>query len=301
MSPGIVLVAMVLAAIAAAGVVWPFGRARSVAVERAGDPLEDERVLLLRAIRDLDEERAAGMLGDEDYRAMRREAEVRAVAVLRALEAREGDGDDAAPAGLRELRRPSHRPFPRGSRSRTVGVVVLGVVLVAAVIPLLAGALGQRLPGEQITGQPAAAAGSLQYYEQQVQAHPKDPALRMNLAQAYRQAGLIQQAAQQYVQALAFDPRNVQALTALGELLYQQGRTKPALRAVDRALAIDASYPEALFDRGLILTRGLHRAASGRTALRAYLAAAPFGAHRAEAERLLGVPPATAPSPSPSA
>jgi len=56
----VLLVSTALAGIAAAGVLRPFGARRAVALERLADPLDDERRGLLRALRDLDEERATG-------------------------------------------------------------------------------------------------------------------------------------------------------------------------------------------------------------------------------------------------
>ena len=93
-----------LTAIAAVAVLWPYQRG-SAALQRLADPLEDERRRALRQLRDLDEDRAAGKLDEAGYREARAEAEASAVAVLRALEAREGTGELAA--GLREVRRPA--------------------------------------------------------------------------------------------------------------------------------------------------------------------------------------------------
>jgi len=79
-----------LTAIAAVAVLWPFQRRSAAALRRLADPLEDERRRALRQLRDLDEDRAAGKLDETGYREARAEAEAGAVAVLRALEARDG-------------------------------------------------------------------------------------------------------------------------------------------------------------------------------------------------------------------
>ena len=64
-----------LAAVAAAGVLRPWGSGRAAALERLTDPLEDERIGLLRALRDLEEERARGELADDAYVELRGETE----------------------------------------------------------------------------------------------------------------------------------------------------------------------------------------------------------------------------------
>jgi len=45
---------------------------------------------------------------------------------------------------------------------------------------------------------------------------------------------------------------------------------------------VDPTYPEALYDEGIILLRGLNRPQDAAAAFHSYLAAAPFGAHRDE-------------------
>src|SRR5207244_10076060 len=136
---------------AAAGVLRPFGRARDESLERLADPLEDERLSLLRGLRDLDDEHTEGSLTDQDYRALRSETEERAVAVLRALEARDGAGELAA--GLKEFRSPpgagppspdltstngERRTIPPGRRT-WLPVVVAGGISAAVIVPLLMG------------------------------------------------------------------------------------------------------------------------------------------------------------------
>ena len=93
MSPLTLLGAVGLTAIAAVAVLWPYQRGSAAALQRLADPLEDERRRALRHLRDLDEDRGAGKLDEAGYRDARAEAEARAVAVLRALEAREGTGE----------------------------------------------------------------------------------------------------------------------------------------------------------------------------------------------------------------
>src|SRR5215211_8006959 len=158
-SPLMVLGAVGLTAIAAVAVLWPYQRGSAAALQRLADPLEDERRRALRRLRDLDEDRAAGKLDETGYRDARGEAEARAVAVLRGLEAREGTGELAG--GLREVRRPAPSGATRRPGGRLPGrrwprravAALVGVVVVAGAAALLDGAVGDRGTGQMLTGQ----------------------------------------------------------------------------------------------------------------------------------------------------
>jgi tetratricopeptide (TPR) repeat protein len=284
------LASAALACVAAAGALRPFSRSRSMALEALTDPLEDERSSLFRALKDLDDERATGQLSEETYRSLRRETEGRAVAVLRALEARDGVGELAS--DLRQLRPHTASgsmgdgtsPGSPGRRRRQVLALFAGAVVVGVVAVVLARAIQTRAPGEAITG---TTVGGLAFFEDRVAQHPNDVAARLDLAQRYLETGDAQSAVKQYVATLELDPRNAEARAQLGFLVYEAGRAAEGLAAVRQSLEIDPTYPEALYFEGVILLKGLDRPADATQALRAYLAAAPFGAHRDEVERLL--------------
>ena len=284
----VLLAAAVLTGVAAGGILRPFGSPREVTLERLSDPLEDERSSLLRALRDLDEERGRGELSEATYRSIRAETEARAVSVLRALEARHGAGELASELrGLRATGRGNGAVSPSAPSKRTVvSTLVVGAVILGVSIPLLARAVSSRGPDQPITGF-SQGVSSLSMFEQRVAEHPRDLAARLDLADRYLVAGNTAGAAEQYLVALQIDPRNTEARAKLGYLLYQGGKAEEGLRAVDAALAIDPSYPEALYDRGVILLRALNRPADAAQAFRSYLRAAPFGARRREVQRLL--------------
>jgi Flp pilus assembly protein TadD len=284
---------LALAAVAAWAVLRPYQRTRMAVLDRLADPLEDERGRALRHLRDLDDDRAHGKLDEARYRVARADAEARAVAVLRALEARERTGELAA--GLREVRvaQPRGRP-PTPARRRAVAAGVLAsAVLLAATLTLLHGAVGAREAGQQVTGATTTGAGagdgpsSLEFFERRVREHPGDVAAHLDLGQRYLDAGRVKQATLEYVTALKLDPSNAEAHTNLGLLLLQAGLPAEGLRSVEQALAVDPRYPEALYAKGLIQLMGLRQPRAATAAFRAYLAAAPFGSHRAEVERLL--------------
>jgi tetratricopeptide (TPR) repeat protein len=275
----IVLVALasaLLVAVAAAGVLAPFRTSRGAALEPMEDPLEDERRNLLRALRDLAEDRAAGRLPEGAYRELRSETETRAVAVLKALEHRDGHGE--LRADLRDLR---DRPRVAGSPTRRAAIAASLIALAAVILaPLLAGALRGRETGAPITGD--VGGSPVGFFEQRVRDHPDDVAARLDLAEAYLAEGDTPGALQQYRAVLDIDPENAEAFARVGALLFQAGgeaEARPARAAVDRALAIDPDYPEALYWRGVILER-LDRDRPAIEAYRSYLDAAPFGAYR---------------------
>jgi cytochrome c-type biogenesis protein CcmH/NrfG len=310
-TPLTLLGALGLTAVAAVAVLWPYQRGSAAALERLADPLEDERRRALGHLRDLDEDRAAGKLDEVGYRDARAGVEARAVAVLRALEAREGTGE--LTAGLREVRRPappSATSRPRGRmpgrhRPRRALATLAGVAVVVAAAALLPGAVGNRGSGQTTSGQAAQGAAApvspgaapLEGLERRVREHPGDVAAHLLLAERYLDAGRLREATLQYLGALKLDPGNVEAKTRLGLLLFRSGLPEPGLRSVDQALATDPRYPEALYAKGLILFMGLRQPKAAAPSLRAYLRAAPFGAHRDLVEQLLQLATAT-PAPS---
>jgi hypothetical protein len=184
--------------------------------------LEDERRFLLRSLRDLDAELAAGDVDAGDYATLRDGYTKRAADVLRSIE----EGKAALPA-----KRPG-----RWKRN-IVGVAVVVAVALGAGI-LVARAAGQRTTGDQITG----GVGGL-----------NDTATL--LAQARALLGVDLKAAQDnYTAVLDRDPTNPEALTYSGWLLYvasvqasdaiRQQAVDQAKQQMTKAIAADATYPD---------------------------------------------------------
>jgi cytochrome c-type biogenesis protein CcmI len=290
---GVVLsVCALLVAVAAAGVLRPFGR-RVEPPDPLPDEAEEERRSALRALRDLERDRESGSIEEEEYASLRAETESRAVATLRALNATTV-GNALKPRAA--ARRPwSGNGAQTTSKTRRIlpTVLVIGLVL-GAVVSVLVSTARTRVPGQPLTGgipgsgaDAGSAATAVAFFEDRVRRYPGDLAARLDLAERYLQAGRIRPAIDQYLAALQIDPRNTEARATLGFVVYRAGRATEGLRIVNQALATDPSYPEALFYKGLILLRGLDRPRPAAEAFDAYLRAAPFGARRPEARTLL--------------
>jgi cytochrome c-type biogenesis protein CcmH/NrfG len=326
----VLLVSLGLAVIAAFGILRPFRSGARDDLGPSSDPLEDERQSLLRSLRDLEDDRRAGTVSEQDYRTLRAETERRALVVLRALDARDEEAGSAAD-GVTELRaaagarrsQPVTEPDGSGQdrtnqaatdghgstgstatgRRGRLAPAAIGAALALAVVPLLVNAVSARAPGGSLSGDTGIAGSdpsatpsvdpALAPLVRRVQQHPGDTAARLELAAEYAREHRTGLAALQYTEVLRHDADNVEANTALAAILAAAGRPEDALYLVDRALATSPHDPEALFQRGAILMTGLHRPQDAVVALRAYLVAAPFGSHREEAERLIARSAAT--------
>jgi tetratricopeptide (TPR) repeat protein len=108
------------------------------------ESLEIERDFLLRSLDDLEAERAVGNVDDGTYRELHDDYTARAAAVIRSLDA---DTD---------LTVPDRPPASNLARALTVTGVVTFAIVAAFV---LAHAIGQRHPGQTITGNNQVASG----------------------------------------------------------------------------------------------------------------------------------------------
>ncbi len=184
--------------------------------------LEDERRFLLRSLRDLDAELAAGDVDRVDYETLRDGYTKRAADVLRGIE----EGKAAMPA------KPPRRWARTAAAVGVVLVVAVGVGVVAA------RSSGERTAGDQMTG-----------------GIPGREDTATLLARARGLLGTDPRLAQDaYAQVLDRDPENPEALTYSGWLLYvasagasaelRDVAVATAKQQLARAVAADASYPD---------------------------------------------------------
>ncbi len=119
--------------------------------------------------------------------------------------------------------------------------------------------------------------------------NPKDVNAHLALAEAYTAAGASQLAAVEYLAVTQLDPANPEANTSLALLAFQVGHAAQARTMVDRVLAANPDYAEALYVRGVINLIGLKQPAAAARDLNAYLSEAPLGTHRTAAVTLLAL------------
>ena len=279
---------------------------------RAHTPDDDRRRELLRQLRDLDDDLAAGKLTQADHIRLRDPVEREAAAVLGHKTQGPAGGTAVVTSGL-----PRGRDAGAGARRRHRRTVTLLALAGAAgiIMFLLVGAVSSRLPGQTITGNsvagaapvaggpggsaPAAQPGrksptpqqlaAVAAAEAQVKQNPKSEAAHLTLAEAYAAAGASQLAAVEYLVVTRLDPANAEANTNLALLAFEVGRAAQGKAMVDKVLAAHPNYPEALYVRGLINLMGLRRLKAAERDFNAYLAVAPFGSHRAAAATLLAL------------
>jgi tetratricopeptide (TPR) repeat protein len=257
--------------------------------ERAG--LENEKVIALRALRELELDRAAGHVDDEDYRDLHSRYEGDAVAVLRQLDAlgpaaRPARGA-ASPAPGPGVATPwTRQPVALGAMG--VALLVFGVVLGLLVSrystpapPEPDMAAGQStMPSAMAPGSPGAAGGAPRPL-------PKEMLEGMlQAAHASLDAGRYQEAIAAYTAILKRDQRNVDAITHLGVILALAGHHAEALEAFDRALAIDPHYAHALWDKAGVQEARQDHAGAVAT-LERFVRVAPAGPDRDRAQERL--------------
>jgi cytochrome c-type biogenesis protein CcmH/NrfG len=251
------------------------------------EALEAEREFLLRSLEDLEAERAAGEIDPERYQTLRDDYTARAAAVLRTLE---GSTEATPPA-----------PAPAPPRRRRVmawaGVVVFGAV--AGLV--LAGTMGERLPGGTATGNQQTAEGKeaspkpdRAALERAVAERPNDPEAHLTLARFLLSTNDVVGAVKEFDTTARLDPRRAEAWAYSGWVFYLASRSDAEHRAelidramerLDQAVAVDENFPDGRFFRGMVLFRGKGDAAAAVVEFEKFLALLPPGSAVAEQVR----------------
>jgi tetratricopeptide (TPR) repeat protein len=253
------------------------------------DQLHEERDFLLRSLADLEAERAAGDLAEEDYVALRDGYTARAAAALRALEAPtaaasvERSGAERGEVHESEQTPPAAPPSGRGRRGRRSLATAAVVVAVAAG----AGALVARSAGERLPGEPAS--GSIE---------ATGPSAAMARARVLMGEGRTLEAIKVWDEVLREVPDQPEALTYRGWFVLLAGRqaatpelkeelTGRGLASIERAIAVDPAYPDAHYFRGLVMFVDKRDPAAAVAEMRAFLAGDGPRLYRTTAEDVL--------------
>lgn len=205
------------------------------------DDLRDEQQFLLRSLRDLDNERAAGDIDDADYAALRDGYISRTAAITRELNG----------AGASEAI----------SRNWVRRILVVGCVIAAGAGAgiWVASQSGQRLPGESATG--AIDQSSSVILATARQLNFSDPGKAIEL----------------YTQVLKLEPDNAEALTYRSWILALTARAATgsvkqlalvtAVNDLLRAQQVDDQYPDAHCFLGIVYFRFLNSASLAKPQL----------------------------------
>jgi tetratricopeptide (TPR) repeat protein len=228
--------------------------------------LDDELAGLVRALDDLDAERARGELAPDSYERLH------AAYTARTAEA------------VRERTRTSARRTlapRRGRRERVVAAGLLaGCLAVAAVAA--GGTTHQRAPGEAITGSTPTRDSA-----QPTPAGPDDVAAHDARAASLMQDGDVVGALREFDEAVRLDPQDAVALSYSGWIAYLAGSPQKALPRLTQAVAADPAYPDAHAFRGIVLLRADQDPAAGRAELEQYLRLVPDGPMSEQVKRVL--------------
>ncbi|MDA2957435.1 MAG: hypothetical protein O3B66_04335 [Actinomycetota bacterium] len=194
---------------------------------------EEERDFLLSSLDDLERERLAGDVTDDDYHALKESYTARAAAVLRELD------DRVSSHTSTETSKPDAMTRPRRWKAIVIGAMVVAVAIVAGIV--VANSAGERLPGQTMTGTIG------------------DGSVTSLLVEA-RATGMadIPRAVDLYSQVLAVESDNVEALTYIGWLTVLSAtqdqtsdidivreRFQSGLVLLRQATVVDDTYPDA--------------------------------------------------------
>lgn len=178
--------------------------------------LEEERRFLLRSLRDLESERAAGDVDDEDYVALRDGYTKRAAGVLRSIDADRAD-------------RGAHRPARRRRLGATVATVAGVLVIAVGAGWLVARSSGERTAGMQMSGVDPRSETATALTDARI-AMGTDPLFAL----------------QRFDDVLAAEPDHPEALTYRGWLLYVTLGASDAGELGDIAAEASADAQESL-------------------------------------------------------
>lgn len=227
------------------------------------DALEAERDFLLRSLDDLEEERAGGNVDDGTYHELHDDYTARAAAVIRALD-----------AGI-ELTVPEPRRASTLTRALTVAGILVFAVVAAVLLSL---AVGQRRPGQTITGNGQVASGSKTpsgdsgpALAAAVKRQPKSYAAHIAYARYLLRTNGLADAVREFGAAARLDPSQPEPPTYAGwagalvsrqvsDAVTRQSLLSASLARINEVVKSHPRYPDAHALKGVILFDFEHKA-----------------------------------------
>lgn len=213
----------------------------------------------LRSIEDLDEQHTAGELSTATYTRLRDDYTSHAAVRLR------DTATNPSPHATTET--------PARSRRRASMVVIgaLAIVTIAA-LAIVPTSIRNRSAGETITGNAATVPSGRTVAQLQavVDADPANPTAQLSLARALLEANQLVDAMTAYDVAEQLDPTNAEPAAYRAWIMLVAGLTAESRIEAERAIGIDADYPDAHLILTLVL-RELGETASAATEVRAFL------------------------------
>jgi hypothetical protein len=228
--------------------------------------LDDERSFLLDSLEDLERERDAGDLSEDDYEVLRDRYTRRTAEVLRALERVPSPEPGPSAGASTPGTGPGPTPAPR--RRRTLLVAGLLAIVAAVALVVVVTTAGARLPGQTATGSVSLSRAA---QERRTLAQ----------AQALEVSGDKAGALGLYGQVLAVDPTQPEALAESGWLEFEAGVQAKDAAVLAAAQAEEqkaqdvepSAYAPHLYLGSMYLTEG--NAAGAVTEYRRFLADGP--------------------------
>ncbi len=181
--------------------------------------------------------------------------------------------------------------MPPALRVVTIGGIVVFAVLAAF---LLAHAVGQRRPGQEITGDAQAgrspttvsAATLLASAKAAAAAQPNSYSARISYARALVSTGDSPDAIKEYAAASRLDPSQPEPLAYEGwittlvsqqvaDAASQQILRNAALNDLNQAISVDPTYPDSYVFKGLLLAQFENKQCAGAVAFQQFLTTAP--------------------------
>lgn len=175
--------------------------------------------------------------------------------------------------------------------SGTLFGVIVGWILGSQVAPqpapTAAPAAAQAAPAAGGEAPPPLDMALIGRLEQQASAEPGNPAVRVQLGNAYFDGQRFDLAIPWYEAALALTPGDVNASTDLAVCYYYTNQVDRALAQLDRSLAMEPNHVKTIFNQGIIRAGGKQDLAGATESFQRVVALAPNSPEGQQAQNLL--------------